>query len=297
MSPTRATAIAVALASTLTLSACGTVPPQPPAQSGVASRVTAPAAPSPTASASPTASTSPSTPVSPSTTPSGTPPVSATPFPVPKEGYSQSKTLKDRRTPAGAGVPGGPNTTDRIVLTYDDCPHSMKAFKDTVLGAEALGVRFVVFTLGTCVKSGSIDVDFARQHGMFVYGHSFNHPSFSASSDAKIRAQLKPPSVQGAWMRPPYGAATPRVERVVNEAGMKLWQWNLDTQDWTKLSRDQVVYSVVTESQPGDTVLMHLGWNGFSAEAIRAMKDGLATRGLELCRNTGPVAADSEFSC
>lgn len=207
---------------------------------------------------------------------------------MPKEGYAQTKTLTERRTPAGKGVPGGPNTTDRVVLTYDDCPHSLADFKETVLGAEALGVRFVVFALGTCVKAGMIDVDFARQHGHFVYGHSFNHPQFTKSSDAKIRAQLKPPSVQGAWMRPPYGAADARVERVVNEAGQQLWQWNLDTQDWTKLTRAQVVYSVVTESEPGDTVLMHLTWNGFSTEAIRQMKDGLAARGIDGATTPAP---------
>lgn len=258
--------------------------------------------PTPTTESStpPPASENPSPSGTSSPTPTPAPPqptASGSGWPVPAEGYAQSKTLKDRRTPAGAGVPGGPNTTDRVVLTYDDCPHSLAGFKETVLGAEALGVRFVVFALGTCVKSGKIDIDFARQHGQFVFGHSFNHPQFTKSSDAKIRAQLKPPSVQGAWMCPPYGAADARVERVVNEAGQKLWQWNLDTQDWTKLTKAQVIYSVVTESQPGDTVLMHLKWNGFSTDAIHQMKDGLAAQGIELCHNTGPVTAEAEFAC
>lgn len=231
------------------------------------------------------------------TTSSATSQPPSTPFPRPKEGYKNAGSVERRRIPAGAGVPGGPNTTERVVLTYDDCPKSAQKFRETVVGAEKLGVRIVIFALGTCVKAGLVDVDFAREHGHFVYGHSFNHPAFTRLSEESIRRQLAEPSVQGAWMRPPYGAANKRVEKIVNSYGMKLWQWNLDTVDYSGLTEDQVVYSVVTESQPGDTVLMHLQWNGFSTEAIRKMKDGLASRGLELCRNTGPATADGPFEC
>ncbi len=216
---------------------------------------------------------------------------------TPGPGWVKGRSLADRRTPAGAGEPRGANTTDRVVLTYDDCPRTRQAFTDTVLGAEALGVRLVLFPLGTCVKAGLVDVPFAREHGMFVFGHSVNHPVLTKLSDAKVLAQLRSPAVQGAWMRPPYGAANSLVEQVAASVGVKLWQWSLDSEDWRKKPADQLIPEVIAEAEPGDTVLLHLQWNGFSTDAITRMKSGLAARGIELCRNLGPVAESTPFSC
>lgn len=207
------------------------------------------------------------------------------------------KSLADRRIPPGAGEPKGPNRTDRVVLTYDDCPHSLAAFKEFVTTAEDLGVRTVLFPLGSCTRGGTFDTDFALRHGQFVYSHSVTHREFTKLTDAQIRKELAPPAVQGTWVRPPYGASTNRVVDAVEAAGEKVWLWTLDTEDWKKLSRDQLVERVVAESQPGDTVLMHMTWNGFNADALRRMKAGLDARGIELCRTDGPATLTGRFSC
>lgn len=268
-------ALAVTVCAALALAGCARtqpgVDPAPPAM-----------APASTPAEQPTAPTASETPAAPPAHPGW---------------VTRGHALADRRTSPGHGEPRGPNNSDRVVLTYDDCPTSKQAFTETVLGAEQLGVRLVLFPLGTCVKKGTVDVAFAHQHGMFVFGHSVNHPQFTKLSDAAIRAQLRPPAVQGAWMRPPYGAADARVKQVIAATGVHLWQWSLDTEDWLKKPADQVVDEVSTEAQPGDTVLMHLQWHGFSTDAITRMKAGLAARGIELCRNTGPVEQATAFSC
>ncbi|QIK72355.1 polysaccharide deacetylase family protein [Propioniciclava coleopterorum] len=207
------------------------------------------------------------------------------------------KPVEDRRIPPGQGHASGPNTTDKVVLTFDDCPKTLDDMKSTVTAIEALGVRVVLFPLGNCIAKGTFDVDFARQHGMFVYSHSVNHPQLTKISDAAILKQLKPPAVQGTWLRPPYGAANAHVASVVASAGMKIWLWDFDTEDWRGKPQDQLVSEVVQYSEPGDTVLMHMQWHGFNADAVAKMKQGLAARGIELCGLNGPATATGPFNC
>lgn len=54
---------------------------------------------------------------------------------------------------------------------------------------------------------------------------------------------------------------------------------------------------MVAEALPGDTVLMHMHWNGFNPDAITRMKVGIEARGLELCRIDGPGSARGAFTC
>ena len=50
---------------------------------------------------------------------------------------------------------------------------------------------------------------------------------------------------------------------------------------------------VVNYSRSGDTVLMHMGWNAFNKSAFSAMKSGLASKGLGVCRNPGTTTPTS----
>ena len=282
--PQAATRATILLASLLlALTACAQVPPNAPASPSASG-----ADPSPTPSESPSAE--------PVVTPTSVPLITGLPTPWPSD-YVTRKPVEQRRPGPGEGHTAGPNTTDRIVLTFDDCPRSLDEFKQTVTGVEALGVRVVLFALGSCVQEGKIDVDFARQHGMFVYSHSVSHPQFTKISDDAIRKQLSPPAVQGAWVRPPYGATNKHVKQVIESLGMKIWLWDFDTEDWRGKPQEQVVGEVVQYAEAGDTVLMHMQWHAFNTQAIAEMKQGLEARGLQLCRVDGPATADGPFTC
>lgn len=299
--PRRVGVMALAL---LLAAACAKVPPGGLATPAVPSATSPVAIPSPTNPATspsshrPSPTTTPTATVDPSG--SGTPTGSPTPtlpvLPL-QPGWVTGKPVEDRRIPPNEGTAHGPNTTDKVLLTFDDCPTSLEDFKATVLGIEALGVRTVLFPMGSCIAKGKFDVDFARQHGMFVYSHSVSHPQLTKLSDAAVRKQLEPPAVQGAWMRPPFGAVNPHVRALINAAGMKVWLWDFDTEDWRGKPQDQVVAEVVTYAQPGDTILMHMQWHGFNPAAVSQMKQGLAARGLELCGLNGPATANGPLGC
>lgn len=187
----------------------------------------------------------------------------------------------------------GPIRSARVALTFDDCPRSLAEQRRVLAGAQRLGIGLMLFPTGACLHSGEFDAAYARSHGHYVFNHSITHPQLSKLSYAGVLAQLGPPGVQSRYGRPPFGDYNATVARAYAARGMKMWTWSLDTQDWHGLSEDAVVTSVVRGATPGSTVLMHMQWHGFSVRALTRMKQGLAKRGLQPCRNyrhTTPVS-------
>ncbi|NLT29333.1 MAG: polysaccharide deacetylase family protein, partial [Propionibacterium sp.] len=179
----------------------------------------------------------------------------------------------------------GPNITSRVILTYDDCPTSLSAFKSTVLAAEQADVGLALFPTGDCLLSGRFDAAFARAHGHHVFNHSITHPNLTTLSYSAVQRELGAPGVVTSYGRPPYGAHNATVRAAYQSVGMRVWLWNVDTNDWRGRTQAQVVNQVVSETQPGQTVLMHMQWNAFNGSAISQMKSGLNRRGIQVCRN------------
>ncbi len=185
----------------------------------------------------------------------------------------------------------GPNTSNRVILTYDDCPKSLSSFRTTVKAVSDLGIRLALFPTGDCVTAGRFDATYARSLGHYVFNHSVSHPDLTTLSYSGAVRQLGSPGIVTTYGRPPYGAYNATVRRAYDAVGMRIWTWTVDTNDWRGKSSSELIRYVNTNADAGDTVLMHMQWNGFNASTIRAMRDGLSDRGIGLCRNTGSVTA------
>lgn len=179
----------------------------------------------------------------------------------------------------------GPNRTPRVVLSFDDCPPSRAAFDRTTRAAERMGIALVLFPTGQCLGTGRLPVRTARARGHYVFNHSVSHPDLRRLSLAGVRRELGPPGVVTNTGRPPYGAVDRTAVKGYRAERMRIWLWTYDTGDWEGLSRDQVVHRVVANATAGSTMLMHMGWRGFDAAALRQMRRGLTQRGLRVCRN------------
>lgn len=204
--------------------------------------------------------------------------------------------------PAGTySIYRGPNYTSRVILTYDDCPNSLSAFKAVVVHAKNVNVGLVLAPTGNCITSGRFDAAFARKYGHWVINHSVSHPDLRTLSYSKMLSQLSSPGVVTNYGRPPYGAYNTTVKQAYAAKGMKIWLWNVDTRDWdNKPSRATVVSRAVNGSTKGVTVLMHMQHNGFSATAINEIKAGLTKKGLYTCRTysgTSPVKLPASLPC
>lgn len=192
----------------------------------------------------------------------------------------------------------GPNWTSKVTLTFDDCPKSISAFRAVVVAAKEMNMGLALLPTGNCLSSGKFDAAYARAHGHYVYNHSVSHPDLRTLSRQGVMNQLGSPGVVTNVGRPPYGAVNSTVRAGYAAKGMRIWLWNVDTNDWQNKSQAQVVSHVVANARPGNSVLMHMQWNGFSASALRQMRDGLAAKGIGVCKNypgttpTAPAAMD-----
>ncbi len=182
----------------------------------------------------------------------------------------------------------GPNRTSKVVLSFDDCPKSLSSFKSTVLAAESMGIRLVLFPYGQCQEWGLIDYSYARAHGHYVFNHSYSHADLSKLSYSGVVSELNG-GPQGSYGRPPYGNYNLTVKNAYVSKSMRIWTWTVDTEDWTGKSQSSVVNYVIANAKAGNTVLMHMQYSAFNSSALSQIKSGLAAKGLSICSNTGPV--------
>lgn len=182
----------------------------------------------------------------------------------------------------------GPNWTDRILLTFDDCITDAERFIEVLDHATYLDIGLMIFPHGNCLTiyaNNGLDFEqLVRERGHWIGNHSINHPNFRLLSREEIKTQVLG-GAQSNIVRPPYGSFNDTVLEVLEETGQKLFIWNVDTNDWRRgMNRQRVVNNAVQNAQLGDSVLMHLQWWGFTAQALSEIKEGLSARGLELCR-------------
>lgn len=202
--------------------------------------------------------------------------------------------------PASYNIYLGPNSTSRVILTYDDCPKSLTAMKTMVLAAQKSNVGLVLAPTGDCVRSGRFDAAYARAHGQYVINHSVSHPDLTTLSYTKVLAQLSAPGIVTNYGRPPYGSYNTTVKNAYAEKGMRMWLWNVDTRDWEGKTQTSVVNYVNRYATARSTVLMHMQWNGFTPSALASIKSGLNARGLGVCRayaGTTPVKLPNSLPC
>jgi len=182
----------------------------------------------------------------------------------------------------------GPNRTRRVVLSFDDCPRSLSAFTAVMHYARDAGIGLVLAPTGNCRRQYQVNhgvdlADYARRNGQWVINHTVTHPDMTRLTCAQGAAELRGWGVWTNMGRPPYGAVNVAVRCAYASRGMAIWTWSRDTRDWESRSKSLTI-ARAGAALPGDTVLMHMQWYGFSADAIHQVRDRLAARGIGVCR-------------
>ncbi|HAY43598.1 MAG TPA: hypothetical protein DCY59_08630 [Micrococcaceae bacterium] len=190
--------------------------------------------------------------------------------------------------PPSAPRSTGPNRTSRVVLTFDDCPRTLTALNSVIGYAASSNIGLVLAPTGDCIASfkSRYGVDLAalaRAKGQWVINHSISHPDLRPLSCAQVGQQLGGTGVHTNFGRPPYGAIDGSVSCGYNSRGMAIWTWSRDTRDWEAKSKSLTV-SRASAAVRGDTVLMHMQWQGFDPDSLRQIKANLGKRGIGVCR-------------
>lgn len=193
----------------------------------------------------------------------------------------------------------GPNHTKRVILTYDDCPLNLKDFQRVLDYVARQNIALVLAPTGNCLKKfkkkHGVDVaSMARAKGQWVISHTATHPDMRTLSCAAGAKELTRSGVATNVGRPPYGGINDNVRCAFKKADMSLWTWTRSTRDWDVKNKKTTI-ARASAAGPGETVLMHMHWHGFSPDSIAQIRDRLNKKNVKLCRayhgakGSGPV--------
>lgn len=194
------------------------------------------------------------------------------------------------RAKPGYTLTRGPNESPRIVLGFDDCFRDWADAQSAILTAESNNVAIVLFPWANC--AGTYLSELARAHGSYVFNHTISHVDLTTLSYDQAYLELGAPGIVTDYGRPPFGGINDTVASAYAARSMQPWTWTYDTEDTLGTPQDQLVAQVVNNATTGTTFVMHMHGSAFNGASIQAIVDGLAKRGLALCRNYGSTTPE-----
>ncbi|MCL6595012.1 MAG: polysaccharide deacetylase family protein [Firmicutes bacterium] len=211
-----------------------------------------------------------------------------------------------RTAGTGAAVPPAlyrvATSRPAVALTYDDGPRAGPGGTEAIVALlKANGAHATFFVLGEEVARHPEVVRAAARAGMEIENHADRHLHLPGLGEAALRRAVaggadaveRTVGRRPHWLRPPYGALSPRVRRVAHDLGERVVLWSTDTRDWTNPGSGAIVRRVLGRLRPGDIVLMHDGGADRSqtVEATRQLLPALRARGYEMLTLDELVAA------
>lgn len=161
-----------------------------------------------------------------------------------------------------------PEADAYIALTFDDGPTG---------GSEGLTARLLnalkerdahatFFMCGYRIKDFHTHMDRYLAEGHELGNHTMDHEGLlTKRSNSSIHQQVDDNSdliesytgQKPTVMRPVGGAYNDTVKQAMQESGLPIINWSIDTLDWKNRDADKIYANIVNNAQDGDIVLMH----------------------------------------
>lgn len=195
----------------------------------------------------------------------------------------------------------------KVVLTFDDGPHpNTTPHILEILKKRNLKAAF--FVLGLQAKKYPELVKKIHEDGHIIGNHSYGHKNLVKISAAEREKEIKSTNsliekITGKkpkYLRPPFGALNKAVREAINEAGMSIVLWTVDTRDWKTKNEFSILKEVDRQlalSQGkciGGAILMHDIYPA-TVRALDKMLDKLATHEYKIASIDQLGNTESEF--
>lgn len=181
-----------------------------------------------------------------------------------------------------------PTSHKVIAFTFDDGPYpGTTTALLTVLKTKQARATF--FVLGSQVEQyPSLAAEIVNS-GQEIASHSYWHrfpnklPLEEFYNDlAKAEAAISAVGPKPTLFRPPGGGYNDNLVAELKQRGYNTILWSIDTRDWSGISSNRIVDSVLSKAEPGAIVLLHEGACAVSTpEAVGVIIDRLREKGYE----------------
>ncbi len=151
-----------------------------------------------------------------------------------------------------------------IALTFDDGPAETTPHLLDLLAEKEVTVSFFLNGNPTLTRPSVLRRAYAEGHEIASHNDLHEHmPEYFSEEElvgqvAAVSAMVRRQTGHTVELfRPPFGDSSPAVLKEIGRQDMAEILWSQDSRDWTGLSRDEIVKSVVEEAEPGAVVLLH----------------------------------------
>lgn len=211
-------------------------------------------------------------------------------LPAPTPGDAETKAVIAVGRTVGPIRHGG-KTRHLVALTFDDGPGPFTARILAVLRRTKTAATF--FQVGRNLDENSFPAKATTLLGRVeIADHTYTHHSLApmtyrqqqdeiVSSAATMEAHGEQAP---RLFRPPYGAFNQDTEKLMDERGMAMILWSVDSEDYAYPGVDRIVENVMSAVEPGSIVLMHDGGGDRSqtAQALPKIIKRLRAKGYGL---------------
>jgi len=203
---------------------------------------------------------------------------------------SEAPQAKESRA-LQAKAPGEPAGTKSVALTLDLGPWADPDIAKGILAVlKEKDVPATLFISGKFAEKHAGVVAEAVEEGHPLGNHTYSHPDLTKLSPEQVSEEVDKAQsliekaaghkVTPLYFRPPYGALSQKIRRVVESAGYCLVLWTVDALDWQKGASTQKVEDRVIAKARGDAIiLMHI--TRFTQEALPVIVERLRASGYK----------------
>ncbi|WP_044783660.1 polysaccharide deacetylase family protein [Bacillus thuringiensis] len=184
---------------------------------------------------------------------------------------TQQQEKKKETPPAKQKRPDGKPVGKVVYLTFDDGPSELTGKFLDVLKEQHVASTF--FMQGSNLQNTAFQENVKRavKEGHYIGAHSMTHNSDKLYKKGQFVPEMKETlalihNITGTTpklVRPPYGSAPglkgEEIRNQIVEAGIKVWDWTIDSNDWKlKGNPQQIIENVKrTTTEDVEVVLMH----------------------------------------
>ena len=184
---------------------------------------------------------------------------------------TQQQEKKKETPPAKQKRPDGKPVGKVVYLTFDDGPSELTGKFLDVLKEQHVASTF--FMQGSNLQNTAFQENVKRavKEGHYIGAHSMTHNSDKLYKKGQFVPEMKETlalihNITGTTpklVRPPYGSAPglkgEEIRNKIVEAGIKVWDWTIDSNDWKlKGNPQQIIENVKrTTTEDVEVVLMH----------------------------------------
>ncbi|MFV8830456.1 polysaccharide deacetylase family protein [Alkalihalobacterium sp. APHAB7] len=174
----------------------------------------------------------------------------------------------------------GPDTVNRIALTFDDGPDPR--YTEGVLDALArYNVPATFFVMGARAEAYPDIVRRMVNEGHIVGNHSYWHPNLVEGDMATLEREVMQTEellnqiigYRTSLFRAPYGFLNNEAVEKLDELNYNVIGWSIDTLDWREPPPEDIAFSVLSNAHPGAIVLLHDGaeWDGDRTNTVESL--------------------------